>query len=480
MKPEKIDAMSTNKKLILCLLGIAIIPVFFASCKLPSELRSYDDVYFNPDTDEVKVQSDFRSASPRNKNGSMRVYRDSAEIVHPETRTETIRYQNIEDKSVNTDINRHDDKDYNEDYDDEGLEDYDLGPSAESSSSNVSEYDEDSYYDYAYAARIRRFHRPACGLGYYNDYYTNLYWYTDDPCLWGVSIYLGYDWWYPYYGYRPYYYRWGYTYPYMYGFYNYAYGWNFYYPYSYFGYTYVYYPSYAYYYNARDRNSFYHSPASSVGGNGLDYNRSISRQVDSKSTFNSTNIRRQQDASFGEKYERSTNTSPSTVAKRVDANKQSGIVRRGGVDFGLTDNSIQRNTNTVNNERVSDIHRRDLDTRPSKRQVQTSANEQRSTISNSERRTMRTYTPPATRQPRKSDQYIRPNIRHSNRSFTRSGKAPNVRTITPAERSSSRLNTRSQGSFHPSSPTQTRSSSHSSRTSSSRSGGSSSGRATRR
>lgn len=478
---EKIDTMTANKKLILCLLGVAMIPVFFVSCKLSSGVRSYDDVYFNPETDEVRVKSDFRSTNPGSEETIYtKVYQDSAEIAHPKKHTETIQYKTIKEKNIDTNINRGEDKDDNEDYDEDDLQDYDLGPFDDASASNYSGYDEDSYYDYAYAARIRRFHRPSCGWGYYNDYYTNLYWYTADPFLWGVSIYLGYDWWYPYYGCYPYYSRWGYTYPYMYGFYDYAYGWNFYYPYPYFGYTYVYYPSYAYYYGTRDRNSFYHRPAGSIGGNGLDYDRSIARQVASDKSFHTTNIVRQSGASFEGKHERSTNTSPSTVVKRVDENKQSGMIRRGGVDIGFADNTARRNSDVVRSGGQSEIRRRHLDTKTGTRQLQTSENGHRNTIGTPDKRATRTYTPPSTRQPRKANQYTRPNIRNANRPFIRSGNIPNVRSVTPIQRSSSRINTRTQETFTPSSRTQTRSSSHSSRTSSSRSSGSSSGRTTRR
>ena len=59
-------------------------------------------------------------------------------------------------------------------------------------------YEEDDYYDYAYTARIRRFHRPY-GWSYYDNYYTNSYWYDYNPNSWGVSIYLGYNWWGPSY-----------------------------------------------------------------------------------------------------------------------------------------------------------------------------------------------------------------------------------------------------------------------------------------
>jgi hypothetical protein len=64
-----------------------------------------------------------------------------------------------------------------------------------------SSFSEDDYYDYSYAARIKRFHDPLEGVGYYDSYYTNRYWYDYDPYSYGTSIYIGYDYAYPYY--RP-------------------------------------------------------------------------------------------------------------------------------------------------------------------------------------------------------------------------------------------------------------------------------------
>jgi hypothetical protein len=62
----------------------------------------------------------------------------------------------------------------------------------------------DDYYDYEYSSRIRRFYTPAYGYGYYDPFYTNSYWYDYNPNSWGVSIYLGYNWWAPsYYYYSP-------------------------------------------------------------------------------------------------------------------------------------------------------------------------------------------------------------------------------------------------------------------------------------
>ena len=63
----------------------------------------------------------------------------------------------------------------------------------------------DDYYDYEYASRLRRFNDYNMGYGYYDDYYTNSYWYNYDPGFWGVSIYTGYNWWWPSYYSRPWY-----------------------------------------------------------------------------------------------------------------------------------------------------------------------------------------------------------------------------------------------------------------------------------
>lgn len=99
-------------------------------------------------------------------------------------------------------------------------------------------YNSDDYYDYEYAARIKRFHRATC-IDYYDPFYTNLYFYNGDPYAYGTSIYYGYNWYRPYgygihigigYGfYDPWYswygpgYYYGYGYP-AYGYYPYHHG----------------------------------------------------------------------------------------------------------------------------------------------------------------------------------------------------------------------------------------------------------------
>lgn len=71
----------------------------------------------------------------------------------------------------------------------------------------------DDYYDYSYAARIRRFQNPSYGFGYYNNYYTNSYYYNYDPYFYGTSIYSSYNFWAPSVTFN---YGWG-CYPYGYG-----------------------------------------------------------------------------------------------------------------------------------------------------------------------------------------------------------------------------------------------------------------------
>ncbi len=72
-------------------------------------------------------------------------------------------------------------------------------------------FNRDDYYDYEYAARIRRFTGNSMGVAYYDPYYTNSYFYDSNPYHYGVSIYNGYNWYGPgywNYSYNPTY-NWG-------------------------------------------------------------------------------------------------------------------------------------------------------------------------------------------------------------------------------------------------------------------------------
>ncbi|MEI6488282.1 MAG: hypothetical protein WCP52_04940 [Bacteroidota bacterium] len=147
----------------------------------------------------------------------------------------------------------------------------------------------DDYYDDEYAARLRRFHSPVGNYGYYDDYYTNSYWYNPNPYYYGSSIYMGYNFWGPSYnmyaynpgfnmysnmgwGYDPYYNPYGmysnmgmgYN-PYSYGYNPYGYGYNPYMSGYYNGYNSGYYANN--YFNSYDNNSYY-GPRKTTGGNG--------------------------------------------------------------------------------------------------------------------------------------------------------------------------------------------------------------------
>lgn len=58
-------------------------------------------------------------------------------------------------------------------------------------------FDYDDYYDYEYAARLRRFNHPVQGNGYYDNYYTNTYYYNQNPNYYGASVYNSYNFWGP-------------------------------------------------------------------------------------------------------------------------------------------------------------------------------------------------------------------------------------------------------------------------------------------
>lgn len=51
------------------------------------------------------------------------------------------------------------------------------------------EFSAEDYYDYEYASRLKRFHSNNPGLSYYDDWYTNQWYYNPYPCSWSNSIY---------------------------------------------------------------------------------------------------------------------------------------------------------------------------------------------------------------------------------------------------------------------------------------------------
>ncbi len=147
----------------------------------------------------------------------------------------------------------------------------------------------DDSYDYNYSSRIRRFHSHCYNWSYYDDYYTNMYWYDYNPYSWGTSIYIGYHWWGPsfYYSSTPFYYGYyGYS---NYGYNSYSSGyWN--------GYQQGWYNSnydnhsQPYYYNSRDNNSVYVAPRGGTGSNHKVFTRNDNELLSNKYTLANASV----------------------------------------------------------------------------------------------------------------------------------------------------------------------------------------------
>lgn len=231
--------------------------ILLSSCGITRSVStSYDDVYYSPNDPVIAVKEVVVTQAPAQQ--------------------QIIKSDEIQEQAVADDTSYYTDQDYNNHYTES---DSYTDPNG---NTIINNYYGD-YYDYSYAARIRRFHQPYGFNSYYHDYYTNMYWYNYDPFYWGTSIYTGFNW-YPSYSF---YYGWGMprrTYwsiwydPYfMYGFGypHYYYGWN---SYSYWsGYNrgywdgylgYPYYGSGGWYSNSYDQNSsYYYGPRTSFASN---------------------------------------------------------------------------------------------------------------------------------------------------------------------------------------------------------------------
>jgi hypothetical protein len=329
---------------------------------------------------------------------------------------------------------------------------------------NYSSYDEDDYYDYAYSARIRRFHRPYLMYDYYADYYTNLYWYTYDPWYWGTSIYLGYHWWYPSY----YSYYWGY--PYYYGYYPYHH-------HHYYNHGHHYHNhghNNVAYYNSHDRNSnFYRSlsTGSYVSSNNRFIAKNGQKRITTDRTVNPS-------TTFGDKY--NAKFGSSAVTKGTINGKP--VAKENATTFASEKHNRELQKPTVNNQVR-------LQKPPQNRKTITKPNinnRQGSTITNNNQRnintnqnikhTTRTYTPPAVRQPRSTNEFTRQPATKQNNNTFRKPATTSQRSISIPRRSNNsstisvpRSNTRNNSSSFRSS-----SSSSTSRSSGTHSSGSSS------
>lgn len=294
-----------------------VLLFFISSCATQKQASSNDDVYANPKEDrieEAKIAAEKKAA----RDAREKRYNDSIAAVK--------RAQQEKD-------------DANPYYKDR-------------------EFKYDDYYDYEYATRIKRFDNNINGLSYYDNYYTNSYWYNRNPYNYGVSVYNGYSWWgsgYNNYSYNPsisFYmnYGWGNNYGfggyngynpydpyasaywqgYNNGYYNgfnngwggypyygigYGYGYN---PYGY-GYGYGYNPySYPYngwgYYNGYDVNSSYtYGPRASHTGNNSPRSSNPGMKTDDGYVQKYVTTVAQQQASIPKFVDQPVRTNPSKV-----------------------------------------------------------------------------------------------------------------------------------------------------------------------
>ncbi|MCL2290547.1 MAG: hypothetical protein FWC34_07590 [Bacteroidetes bacterium] len=204
---------------------------------------------------------------------------------------------------------------------------------------NAMAFDDFDMYDYFYTSRIRRFHtHVSLGWGFYDPFFTNMFWYTRSPATWGVSIYLGHSWWWPSPFWRPWHFDWGW---YSWGF-NWGWGWGWHNPWRFGGPWGGFPPGWnpgfwaGFHHNRFDfNNSFTFGHRNTIGPSG---GRSGSRNVFGSSTGRGNNISnssrmttRSSGPTFNERYDNiSRNPSPrnegaggrGSSASTVDRNDQ--------------------------------------------------------------------------------------------------------------------------------------------------------------
>jgi len=165
---------------------------------------------------------------------------------------------------------------------------------------------DNEYYDYEYSSRIRRFHRPYGGYGYYDNCYTNYYWYDYNPYNYGVSVYTSYGWWYP----RP----WGWNVGWSWGGWYTSWGWNtmgWGSPYGWYGSSYWAGYNHGFndgfyagnYYNSYDRNSYYYGHRGNTSSGYAGYGKGTRPSGSSVANINSIPRTAGPGRTFGEKYE---------------------------------------------------------------------------------------------------------------------------------------------------------------------------------
>lgn len=148
---------------------IAIALLALAGCTAMHTTTTYDDIYFSPTRALAEAQRGENTPPAQASPEDVTEYHyeqpaDEGYIVYPD-HTET----------------------YYDEYGDTHI---------------THNYFFDGIHDYHFSSRIRRFHRyQHLGFGFYDPFFTNMYWYNFNPHHFGISVYLGY-------GSMPFHYPW--------------------------------------------------------------------------------------------------------------------------------------------------------------------------------------------------------------------------------------------------------------------------------
>lgn len=317
------------------------------------------------------------------------IYTRSTDSQYQSQRAQKVETQSEQQNIYNDDALAEEEEYY---YDEEG--------GTQASAQSFEDFDE---YDYYYTSRLRRFHtNVSMGWGFYDPFFTNMFWYDPIPANFGISIYLGCNWWWPTPFYRPWFWDWGW---YSSGFsWGWGWGWGFSRPWGWGGnYWNGFWHGYnagflaGYYHNGFDRNtSFFYGHRNSIGpSSGIKSNRNIfgydngrggSRQTTrtSRETFNQRfeSISRNE-SSLRADGNRGSSTrgitpareSTATTTSRGTTGRQTGTTTTRGHDgnYNRNTNPDTRHTETTRSTTITrnnDINN-NRNTNPNTRQTET-------------------------------------------------------------------------------------------------------------
>ena len=148
--------------------------MFFAGT---SSVFAQDDVYYSPDKDKGK--SGYNNANYEDQFNRKPSVNPSP--VSNSSNGSTSSPNNFDDRSGSSNSSNNTD----------GYE-------------NTRATNNNSYYndnDFSYTSRLRRYYTPSFGVNFWDPWYTDAFFYTRDPWMWGNSIYVNaipsWNWWRP-------------------------------------------------------------------------------------------------------------------------------------------------------------------------------------------------------------------------------------------------------------------------------------------